>query len=60
MGKEAYVAYVGTYTRSSSIGIHIFDIDTDNWSMKERKSRTNQQSFGSDRISQRKISLFYR
>ena len=37
MGKEAYVAYVGTYTRSSSIGIHIFDIDTDNWSMKERK-----------------------
>ena len=30
MGKEAYVAYVGTYTRSSSIGIHIFDIDTDN------------------------------
>ncbi|MCU6763385.1 6-phosphogluconolactonase [uncultured Roseburia sp.] len=37
MAKESYVAYVGTYTRSSSLGIHIFDIDTDNWSMKERK-----------------------
>ncbi len=32
-----YVAYVGTYTKTSSIGIHIFDIDTDTWSMKERK-----------------------
>lgn len=37
MGKESYVAYVGTYTRRSSIGIHIFDIDTDTWTMKERK-----------------------
>lgn len=33
-----YVAYVGTYTKTNSIGIHIFDIDTDNnWSLEERK-----------------------
>ena len=37
MAKESYVAYVGTYTRSSSLGIHIFDIDTETWTMKERK-----------------------
>lgn len=37
MGKDRYVAYVGTYTHGSSVGIHIFDIDTDTWSMKERK-----------------------
>lgn len=37
MGKDRYVAYVGTYTHGSSLGIHIFDIDTDTWNMKERK-----------------------
>lgn len=37
MGKERYVAYVGTYTHGSSLGIHIFDIDTKKWNMTERK-----------------------
>lgn len=37
MEKDRYVAYVGTYTHGSSLGIHIFDIDTDTWTMKERK-----------------------
>lgn len=37
MEKERYVAYVGTYTHGSSLGIHIFDIDTENWGMVERK-----------------------
>ena len=37
MRKERYVAYVGTYTHGSSLGIHIFDIDTEKWNMTERK-----------------------
>ena len=37
MEKERYVAYVGTYTHGSSLGIHIFDIDTEKWNMTERK-----------------------
>ena len=37
MAKDRYVAYVGTYTYGSSEGIHIFDIDSDTWTMKERK-----------------------
>lgn len=37
MAYGQYVAYVGTYKRHNSIGIHIFDIDHENWSMKERK-----------------------
>ena len=27
MAKDRYVAYVGTYTHGSSVGIHIFDVD---------------------------------
>lgn len=38
MGTGRYVAYVGTYTYGSSEGIHILDIDSDTWQMKERKS----------------------
>ena len=30
MASGRYVAYVGTYTRHNSIGIHIFDIDSEN------------------------------
>lgn len=37
MEKERYVAYVGTYTHGSSLGIHIFDIDPEKWNMTERK-----------------------
>ena len=37
MAKDRYVAYVGTYTHGSSVGIHIFDIDPDTWQMTERK-----------------------
>lgn len=37
MSKEKYVAYVGTYTHGSSIGIHLYDIDVEEGTMKERK-----------------------
>lgn len=32
-----YVAYVGTYTHGSSIGIHLYDIDLEEGSLHERK-----------------------
>lgn len=32
-----YVAYVGTYTKTSSTGIHIFDIDDENWTLQPKK-----------------------
>ena len=34
--KEKYVAYVGTYTHGTSVGIHVFDIDIEEGIMKER------------------------
>lgn len=37
MSKEKYVAYVGTYTHENSIGIHLYDLDVENGTMKERK-----------------------
>ncbi len=38
MGKDRYVAYIGSYTRGDSEGIYIFDIDTDSWSPTLRKA----------------------
>lgn len=37
MGKDRYVAYVGTYTHENSLGIHIYDVDVEKGSIKERK-----------------------
>lgn len=37
MSKEKYVAYVGTYTHEKSIGIHLYDLDVEAGTMKERK-----------------------
>lgn len=37
MADNQYVAYVGTYTHGSSIGIHLYDMDIENGLMKERK-----------------------
>ena len=37
MSEEKYVAYVGTYTHGNSVGIHIYDVDTENGSMTEKK-----------------------
>lgn len=37
MNKERYVAYVGTYTHGTSVGIHIFDVDVEEGNMTERK-----------------------
>lgn len=34
---KKYVAYVGTYTHGSSIGIHLYDIDTKEGTLTERK-----------------------
>ena len=36
MEKKKYVAYVGTYTNGSSIGIHVFDVDMENGRLTER------------------------
>lgn len=33
---KRYTAYVGTYTQGNDDGIHVFDMDTDNGTMKER------------------------
>ena len=37
MGKEKYIAYVGTYTHGSSIGIHFYDVDVEEGTLSERK-----------------------
>lgn len=37
MKAEKYVAYVGTYTHENSVGIHIYDVDTEHARLKERK-----------------------
>lgn len=37
MKQERYVAYVGTYTYEHSIGIHIYDLDVEQGTMKIRK-----------------------
>lgn len=37
MKQDKYVAYVGTYTHENSVGIHIYDVDTENAKMIERK-----------------------
>lgn len=37
MDKEKYVAYVGTYTHGTSVGIHIYDMDVEKGTLKERK-----------------------
>lgn len=36
-GQEKYVAYVGTYTHGSSIGIHVYDINIEEGIMTERE-----------------------
>lgn len=36
MEKEKYVAYVGTYTHGSSVGVHVYDLDVENGYMTER------------------------
>ncbi len=36
MDQKKYVAYVGTYTNGSSIGIHVYDIDLETQTLTER------------------------
>ena len=36
MADKKYVAYVGTYTHGSSIGIHVYDVDVENGRLIER------------------------
>ena len=36
MDQKKFVAYVGTYTNGSSIGIHVFDVDVENGRLSER------------------------
>ena len=35
--KEKYVAYVGTYTQGTSLGIYIYDVDVEEGTLTERK-----------------------
>lgn len=37
MSSERYVAYVGTYTHGTSVGIHLYDVDVEKGAMTERK-----------------------
>lgn len=37
MGKEKYVAYVGTYTNGASEGIHLYDVDVEEGTLSFRK-----------------------
>ena len=37
MEKEKYIAYVGTYTHGSSIGIHLYDVNVEEGTLSERK-----------------------
>ena len=37
MSDNKYVAYVGTYTHGSSIGIHLYDINLEEGTLEERK-----------------------
>lgn len=37
MGEEKYIAYVGTYTHGSSIGIHLYDVNVEEGTLTERK-----------------------
>lgn len=37
MKNERYVAYVGTYTHETSIGIHLYDVDVEEGILTERK-----------------------
>lgn len=37
MSNEKYVAYVGTYTHGTSVGIHLYDMDVEEGAMTERK-----------------------
>ena len=57
--KEKYVAYVGTYTHGSSIGIHIYDVNVEEGTLKERKVVPVNNSSHLARSLKRKISLFY-
>ena len=36
MAKDKYVAYVGTYTHENSLGIHVYDVDTQTGVFTER------------------------
>ena len=37
MNEDRYVAYVGTYTHGTSVGIHIYDMDVEQGKIMERK-----------------------
>lgn len=37
MEKDRYVAYVGTYTHGSSVGVHVYDLDVEEGYMTERE-----------------------
>ena len=34
---DKYVAYVGTYTHGSSVGIHLYDVNVEEGTLKEKK-----------------------
>ena len=59
MSKDRYVAYVGTYTHGTSIGIHLYDVDVEQGLMKERKVVPINNSLSSDQGTQQAVFVFH-
>ena len=56
MEKEKYIAYVGTYTHGSSIGIHLYDVNVEEGTLSERKA--GKQFVLCGKIEKRQVSVF--
>lgn len=56
--KDEYVAYVGTYTHGSSIGIHLYDVNVEEAHSDRAKSHTGQQLFPHCPFLKRQIPVF--
>ena len=55
--KDEYVAYVGTYTHGSSIGIHLYDVNVEEGTLRA-KSHTGQQLLPHCPFLKRQIPVF--
>lgn len=58
MEKEKYIAYVGTYTHGSSIGIHLYDVDVEEGTLRRAKSSAGKQFILCGKIEKRQVSVF--
>ena len=51
MSEKKYVAYVGTYTNGSSLGIHVYDVDVEAGRLSERGVVKNENTVVTSLIS---------